>query len=185
MNRTSLAILALLLSLITTLSVGQRSVVKTETGQTEFFSKAAGPAQDISAIDKTGSVRLDLATGQVQIKINMKNFALPRPLMQKHYNERYIQTDKFPFATFEGTVANWQSILPNASAEVVASGNFTVHGVTKKRSIKGKLTKKGDSYLLYAQFEVKLSDHEIEIPVLFFTRITEKVTVTATYNLTP
>ena len=163
----------------------QADVVKTDKGQTEFFSKAAGPAQDIQAIDKTGTVSLDLAGGDIEVKIRMKNFSLPRSLMQKHYNKRYMETEKFPLATFKGKIRNWQPPAADGAYPATASGNFTVHGVTAKRQIRGTLTKKGNDYILDAAFDVRLADHNIEIPVLFFTRITEGVKVTVRYHLTP
>lgn len=162
---------------------GQSNVVKTDRGQTEFSSKAAGPAQDIYAIDKTGNVALDLSSGQLTATLQMQYFSLPRPLMQKHYNERYMQTDKFPNASFKGSVLNWKLPEKDGKTTVTASGDFTIHGVTRKRQLKGTITKTGNHYLLEAAFDVKLADHGIEIPVLFFTKITESVTVTTRYEL--
>jgi len=160
-------------------------LIVTQRGQTEFFSKAAGPAQDIQAIDKTGKVSLNLTNGDIRVEIQMKNFTLPKSLMQKHYNERYMQTDRYPEATFTGKIRNWNQTNSDTVNKVIAYGNFTVHGVTHKREIQGILTKKGSKYLLDATFEVKLADHNIEIPVLFFTKITEAVKVTARYELAP
>lgn len=163
----------------------QHRVVRTSTGQTEFFSKAAGPAQDIYAIDKTAQAQLDLTDGSVEVKIAMKNFTFPRSLMQKHYNERYMETEKYPNATFKGRLIDWEAPSKDGVIEVTASGDLTVHGVTRKRQIKGKLTKKKDSYEFDAVFEVKLQEHNITIPVLFFTKITESVQVTVQYPLNP
>ncbi len=173
------------LMLNSALQAQQTAVVKTDKGQTEFFSKAAGPAQDIQAIDKTGKVTLNLAGGDIEVKIRMKNFSLPRSLMQKHYNERYMETDQFPLATFKGKIQNWRPPATDGAYPATASGDFTVHGITLKRQIRGTLTKKGSDYILDAAFDVRLADHNIEIPVLFFTRITEGVKVTVRYHLTP
>ena len=179
------------LTLLITFALGtlslfaQTRVVKTSSGQTEFFSKAAGPAQDIHAIDKTAQARLDLNDGSVEVKIAMKNFSLPRSLMQKHYNERYMETDKFPDATFTGRLIDWKANSEDGVREVTASGDLTIHGVTRKRQIKGKLTKKQNTYQFDAVFDVKLQEHNITIPVLFFTQITESVQVTIKYPLNP
>ncbi len=177
--------LACVLLLNITSRAQQTGIVKTDKGQTEFFSKAAGPAQDIQAIDKTGKVSLDLAGGNINATIRMKNFSLPRSLMQKHYNERYMQTDQFPEATFRGRIRNWNPPASDTTLKVTAYGDFTVHGVTRKRQIHGTLKREGSNYRIDAEFEVKLADHNIEIPVLFFTRITETVKVTARYDLAP
>lgn len=179
-------ILSLACVLLNNVSQAQQAgVVKTDKGQTEFFSKAAGPAQDIQAIDKTGKVSLNLTGGDIEVKIQMKNFSLPKSLMQKHYNERYMETDKFPLATFKGKIENWRPPAADGAYPATASGNFTVHGVSVKKQIAGTLTKKGSDYTLDALFDVRLADHNIEIPVLFFTKITEAVKVTIRYHLTP
>lgn len=104
--------------------------------------------------------------------------------MQKHYNERYMQTEKFPHASFRGTINQWEIPEKDGVIQVTATGEFTVHGVSKKRQLKGSVTKNGNNYLLKAEFETRLEDHNIEIPVLFFTRITEAVKVTVLYSLT-
>lgn len=171
------------LMLIGTLQAQQARIVKTDKGQTEFFSKAAGPAQDIQAIDKTGQVSLNLANGSIDVKIRMKNFAMPKSLMQKHYNERYMETDQFPGAAFSGKIRNWNPPVSDTTLAVTAFGDFTVHGVTQKRQIRGTLKKEGGRYRIDAEFEVKLADHKITVPVLFFTKITEAVTVKARYDL--
>lgn len=153
---------------------------------TEFSSKAAGPAQDIYAIDKTGEASLNLKTGDVSFKIRTKNFSLPRSLMQKHYNERYMQTDRFPLATFQGIVPIAKIPATDGAKEAVTvTGSFTVHGVTTKRAFQGTIEKKGAHYLIETAFEVRLADHNIEIPVLFFTKITEAVQVKVKADLGP
>lgn len=164
-------------------SIAQSGWATTQTGQTEFSSKAAGPARDIYAIDKTGEVKLNLSDGRIEAKITMKNFSLPNSLMQKHYNERYMHTDKFPHATFKGHILNWKIPPTDGEFSVTITGDFTVHGVTRKREFKGKMLKKGNQLTLQGNFETRLEDHNIEIPVLFFTKITEAVQVTVLYNL--
>lgn len=163
----------------------QAGRVTTSTGQTEFFSKAAGPAQDIYAIDKTGQVRLDAVTGSIEVKLDMKSFSLPKSLMQKHYNQRYMHTDRFPNAVFKGKIDNWKQPEGSDPVRATASGDLTVHGVTRKKQIAGTVTRKGDTYTIEAEFEVLLKDHNIEVPVLFFTTITEKIRVKARYDLNP
>lgn len=185
MRAATIAVWIFFLSASSIALQAQSTFVKTNKGQTEFFSKAAGPAQDIYAIDKTGTVQLNLNTGSIEAKVAMKNFSLPRSLMQKHYNEKYMETAKYPYTVFKGTILNWKQPEKEGSMEVVASGEFTCHGVTRPRQLKGTLTKNKDTYLLETVFEVKLADHGIEIPVLFFTEITNAVKVTAKYSLEP
>ncbi len=157
--------------------------ISTQTGQTEFFSKAAGPADDIYAIHENGAVTVNLETGAIDVTIDMRLFVLPKKLMTQHYNEKYMETGKFPFATFSGKLVRDRDIRVPGVHPVKATGDFTVHGVTRHRTFAGKIHTKGDTCTLTAEFGVQLADHAIPIPVLFFTKITEAVHVKARYVL--
>jgi polyisoprenoid-binding protein YceI len=160
-------------------SLGQ--VLSTSEGETTFYAKAPAPATDVNAINKKTKVSINKETGQVSVKINMKDFTLPKTLMQKHYNEKYMETDKFPVSTFEGKMNSVPDFTKNGTYDVTATGNLLVHGVTKKRTITGKITVKDGTLTLSSEFEVKLADHNVTIPVIFFMKITESVKVKTTY----
>ncbi len=160
-------------------SYGQ--ILTTSEGETTFYAEAPAPATDVSAITKKTRISINKETGQVSVRINMKDFVLPKTLMQKHYNEKYMETDKFPTSTFEGKMSSVPDFSKNGTYDVTATGNLLVHGVTKKRTITGKITVKDGTATLSSEFDVKLADHNVTIPVIFFMKITESVKVKATY----
>lgn len=155
----------------------------TSTGETTFYAKAPAPATDVNAINKKTKFSLNTGTGQISAKINTKEFTLPKTLMQKHYNEKYMETDRYPTATFEGKISSIPDLAKDGTYEVSATGNLDVHGVTKKRTIKGQIHVKNGTATLLTEFDVKLADHNITIPVIFFMKITESVKVKASYAL--
>ena len=80
----------------------------TKTGQASFFSSA--PLEDIAALnDKLAGV-IDLSTGNYAFKIAIQDFIFPNSLMQEHFNESYLESEKHPYAIFQGEIENFSSI---------------------------------------------------------------------------
>ncbi len=158
-------------------------VLSTTAGETLFYAKAPAPATDVNAVNKKTRATVHTGTGVVRATINMKEFTLPKTLMQKHYNEKYMETDKYPTATFEGKIASLPDLSRDGTYPVSAAGSLEVHGVARKRTLDGRLVVKNGVITLQSEFDVKLADHNITIPVIFFMKITESVKVKATYIL--
>lgn len=177
-----LAILALIL-ILGTASGAFAQKFTTSSGETSFDSKAPAPASDILGVNKKTQVVIDTETGQVSVKLNMVDFQLPKSLMQKHYNEKYMETEKFPKGGFEGKIDKAPDWSKDGVYDVSATGVLTVHGVGQKRTLKGKLQIKGGEVILSSTFVVQLAEHKIDTPVLFFMKITEQVNVKARYVL--
>src|ERR1019366_1209664 len=73
-----------------------------KTCEISFFSKT--PVEDIDAINKATKPLLNIATGDLQMKIVMTAFVFEKPLMQEHFNENYVESEKFPYAFFKGKI---------------------------------------------------------------------------------
>ena len=89
--------------------------------------------------------------------------------MQEHFNENYMESDKFPFALFKGTI-------DNKDGAGLAKGDFTVHGITKAREIKGSIDK-SKGLVITSEFWVKTADHKIKIPKLLVKNLAEEIKV--------
>mgnify|MGYP000312386562 CR=1 FL=1 len=73
-----------------------------------FFSEA--PIEDISAVNNKVSAVYDDETKQLVFQLNISDFIFPKPLMQEHFNESYLESDKFPKATFKGDILNFNNV---------------------------------------------------------------------------
>ena len=95
----------LTLALITTatLSFAQDRYF-TKTGKINFSSKA--PMEDIEGKNKTVTAVLDTKSGAMQFAVLMKGFEFEKQLMQQHFNENYVESDKYPRSEFKGTIIN-------------------------------------------------------------------------------
>ena len=105
--------------------------------------------------------------------------------MQEHFNSDYMESDKFPKATFKGKIQEKVDLTKDGAYPVNVSGDLTVHGVTKPRTITGNVTVKGGIITMTSEFMVRCADHDIKIPSIVFHNIAEsiKMNVSATYAL--
>jgi polyisoprenoid-binding protein YceI len=147
-----------------------------------FFSHAT--IEDITADNKKTSSIFNASTGDIVFSIPISEFQFAKSLMQEHFNEKYMESDKYPKATFQGKIEGYDpaSTIPQ---ELKAIGKLTIHGVTRDVEIPGTLEKKNDRVAMKSKFIVKLADYKIEIPQLLWQNIAEQVEVTADLTYKP
>lgn len=148
-----------------------------------FFSSA--PLEDIEAKTDKGVSAINLETGAVYFKVPVNTFQFRKKLMQEHFNENYLETDKYPYAEFKGRLANPAALNGNGTYEVTVEGTLSIHGVDKTYREKGTITIQNGQLTSTSKFKVRLVDHKIKIPTLVIKNIAEVVDVTmqATYTL--
>lgn len=167
--------------LVSSKSFGQ--MYATQTGETSFFSET--PMENISAINKTVGAIINTSTNEVAVSMKMSGFEFPNKLMQEHFNENYMESEKYPVGTFKGKIMEPIDYTKNGTYDVTAKGQFTIHGVSVPREMKGKLTVENQKISLVSNFDVKLTDHKIDIPKIVFAKIAEVISVKTKYNFMP
>lgn len=140
-----------------------------------FFSSA--PIENIEAINKVAKPILNASTGDIQLKIAMIAFVFEKALMQEHFNENYIETEKFPNTIFKGKINEKIDYLKDGETKVTVTGKISMHGVEKEKTIDGILTVKGEEIGLSAKFNMHIADYNIKVPSLYVTNIAEDVEV--------
>ena len=153
-----------------------------KTCEISFYSK--GPIEDIAAINKSSKPIFNAANGEVAIKITIKGFEFDKKLMEEHFNEKYMESDKYPYATFGGKVNEKIDYKKDGTNKVTVTGKLTMHGVEKERTVDGTVTVKGGEIIFDSKFMVALKDHKVEIPTLVAQNIAETVEVTVRSTLT-
>lgn len=158
---------------------GARAQTKymTKAGRVSFFS--ATPIEDIEAKTQQTAAVLDFGTGQLAFSIPIKSFVFRRTLMQEHFNENYMESDKFPRATFAGRFVGFDAAtLATAGPHAVpVAGDLTLHGVTHRVQVPATVELKDGQLLAAATFLVASADYNIEIPLLVRNNIAKVVTV--------
>ena len=158
---------------------GQKYI--TESGQISFFSYA--PIEDIKASNQKVVSIFDTESGNLVFSIPIKDFEFDKSLMREHFNEKYMETEKYPKSTFKGTVEGYTD--QEGEQNVVAKGDLTIHGVTHQIEISGTLESSGSNVVIKATFSVSVADYEVEIPSLLFSNIAEVVDVTVDLKYKP
>jgi polyisoprenoid-binding protein YceI len=170
--------------LLTWLSLNQvgQDLYACKNAKISLFSSA--PLEDIQASTNTGTSVYNASTGDLAFSVNIRSFKFPKSLMQEHFNENYMESDKYPRATFKGKVNEKVDVSKNGTYPVTATGDLTVHGVTQTRTIPGTITVNNGTLSMSSEFMVKCVDHKIDIPTLVFKHIAEtiKMNVSATYT---
>ena len=146
----------------------------TKEAEISFFSEA--PIEDISAKNNKVSAVYDAETKQLVFQLNISDFIFPKPLMQEHFNENYLESDKFPKASFSGNIGKLNKVS-------IATGTLKIHGESNEVDVKGSLVKSDDSVMIDATFTIQLKDYKIKIPKIVMYNIAEEIEVTVKAKL--
>jgi polyisoprenoid-binding protein YceI len=178
--------LILFVTLVLTVSVsfGQGKFY-TKTGKISFISKA--PLEEIEGKNKTVTAVVDSKTGAMQFAIQMKGFEFEKQLMQQHFNENYVESDKYPKAEFKGTISNNSTINYSKDGNYPAKvkGKLTIHGVTKDVETTGTLKINGGKIDANSTFNVLISDYNIKIPAVVKDKVSNTIKITVDCDLEP
>ena len=149
----------------------------TKSGEISFFSSA--PIEDIEARNSKVTSVIDVGTGNIEFSVLIMAFEFKKALMQEHFNESYMESTKFPKATFKGKITDISQIdfSSDGSYPATVSGQMTIHGVTKAIESAGKFVVKDGKISLEADFTLIPADYNIKIPHLVKDNIAEKIKV--------
>ena len=162
-------------------SQGQEKFI-TKQGYTSFFSHS--PAEDIKADNNQVLSIIDTSTGDIAISILMKSFLFEKSLMQEHFNENYVESDKYPKALFRGKILNINE-LGKKKQTVTIAGDLTIHGVTQNIQTQAEIIKKEDNISLNGNFPVTVADFNIKIPRVVIKNIAKTIKVTFEFDHKP
>jgi polyisoprenoid-binding protein YceI len=147
----------------------------TQKGETSFFSET--PMENISAINSMVGAVINPITNDVVVKMNIAQFKFQNKLMEEHFNENYMETEKFPTATFKGKIFEKIDFSKDGTYDISIKGIVTIHGVSKDKTVIGKLSIAKEQVMFTGNFDVKLVDYNIEVPTLVFAKIAESIAV--------
>jgi polyisoprenoid-binding protein YceI len=153
-----------------------------EKSSVSFYSHAT--IEDITAKNEKSVGIFNAATGEIVFSIPIAEFQFPKSLMQEHFNEKYMDTEKFPKASFKGKVTGYDAATTGVQ-QAKAVGKLNIHGVERDVEIPGAIEKSGDKLLFKTKFIVKLEDYKIDRPQLLWQNIAEQVEVTADFVFKP
>ena len=157
------------------LNASAQGVYKSSEGEVSFFSKA--PLENIEAHNKSLTSLINTSTREVVFVVPIRNFKFAKTLMQEHFNEKYLESDKYHDATFKGKINESIDFTKDGEYKVTASGTMTIHGVEKQVTDSGTLKIKSGTLLLNSAFMIALKDYNIKIPTLVIKNIADVIPV--------
>lgn len=157
----------------------------TRDGYISFFSST--PIEDIKAINENVSCIIDGNSGKIEVAVLMKAFQFKKALMEEHFNENYVESGKFPKATFKGELTNMDEInlKKDGTYKAIVIGSLTIHGETTEVKSEGKMEVNDGRVTLTSEFNVSPEDYAIEIPSVVRDKIAKDLVVTFKAELVP
>lgn len=155
-------------------------VDKTKENTVKFISDA--PIEDIEGVTNNidGYIYLPdpftADSSEVYFEVDLRTLDTGIGLRNRHMRDNYLETDKYPYASFKGIITQRAEKDEN-SFELKVHGEMQIHGVSKEMELTGIMQKYGDDLKIISRFEVKLSDHNINIPRFMFLKIDETMKI--------
>ncbi len=134
----------------------------TRSGEIKFDATVPGAMDPVIATNNTVTCILNKITGEFGILGLIKSFKFKSPLMEEHFNENYMESDKFPNTSFKGKVVGYDG--KSGSYEV--EGDLTIHGVANKVKTKMTVTATDSKTAIVGAFVIKLIDYKLEVPAM-------------------
>jgi hypothetical protein len=157
----------------------------TKNGYIGFFSHTS--LEDIKGDNNQVAAIIDISTGEMVFQALIKSFHFDRALMEEHFNENYMESDKFPKSSFKGKITNLSSVdfSKNGTYSVSVEGDLTIHDVTNKISTKGTIEVITGGINANSKFNIVPEDYKIVIPGVVRDKIDKNLEVTVSMKYTP
>jgi hypothetical protein len=177
--------IAILFFLLASCYTSNAQKYMTKNGFIGFYSIT--PMEEIKADNNQVAGVLDTGTGEMVFQVLIKSFRFERALMEEHFNENYLESEKFPKSILKGKISNLSAVdfSKNGTYDVIVEGDLTIHNVTNKVSIKGTIEVKTGGINANSKFNIVPEDYNISIPGVVREKINKNLEVTVSMNYTP
>ena len=157
----------------------------TKNGFIGFYSHT--PMEDIKADNNQVVGVLDISTGEMVFQALIKSFHFNRALMEEHFNENYMESEKFPKSLFKGKITNLASVdfSKTGTYDVTVEGDLTIRDVKNKISTKGTIEVVNGDINANSKFNIVPEDYKITIPGVVRDKFDKSMAVTVTMKYTP
>jgi polyisoprenoid-binding protein YceI len=186
--RKLIKIAAFVAAAITTQTALAQDKMFTKTGVVTLDAEGAmKDVEEIKATTKTANCVVVPSTGVMEWSVLMKSFKFKNALMQDHFNENYVESTKFPKATFKGKLDDASAVkwTKDGAYPVTATGKMTCHGVEKEIKTKGTVTVKKGVPTLSCNFDLPLADYKISVPSVVGKKVADVAKITVNAVLEP
>ena len=151
----------------------------TRDAKVYFDATSYNSPERIEATTQSGTFVLEQASGRLETSILVKGFQFKSALMQEHFNENYLESGKYPKATFKGKIDDLAKVKfdQDGTYKTTVSGDLTLHGVTKPVSTPATFTVKSGKITVAANFNAALADYGVSIPSLVADKLAKEAKI--------
>ena len=147
----------------------------TRNGFIGFYSKT--PLEDIRAENKQVYAVIDAGKKNIAFSLLLKGFVFTKQLMQEHFNENYVESDKFPKSNFTGSYTGSVDLNKDGIYKILVKGQLTLHGVTRSLEVPATIQVQNGKLMGSSDFKLTPGDFNIKIPSLVREKIAEQMDV--------
>jgi hypothetical protein len=164
------------------IAIAQEKII-TKTGTVNF--EASVPSfEEVKAKNNSVSCVLNTKTGHIASLAMAKGFRFKVALMEEHFNENYIESEKFPKIIFKGIIQDFKFEDLNTTEKTYKiNGTMELHGKTKEIIVTAKIKKTDNITSIISKFSVNVSDFDIEIPSVVSKKLSKKVEINLDFEL--
>lgn len=154
----------------------QNVVFVADKMKVSFFSEAR--MENIEATSTTASsAGINATNKDVVFKVSILSFRFEHKLMEEHFNENYMESDKYPYAILKGKIIDDVDLTQEGKYNVTVEGTIDVHGIVKSRKFTGIIENKAGRLFVDAEFLLPVADHKIDIPNDKLSNISQTIKV--------
>ena len=155
---------------------GQEALFKITEGSIAFISEA--PLEIIKASSSALTGVVDMRQRTFAISVPVSTFqGFNSALQREHFNENYMESSRFPKATFSGRIIEETDFSLPGTHTIRAKGKLVLHGIAQERIVKIQIQASAKGFSARASFSVLLEDFQISIPRVVNQKIAEEIQV--------
>jgi len=157
----------------------------TKEGHIEIFSK--NPLFTIEALNKKVASILDFGNGDIVATTLVRSFKFHEALVEDHFNENYMESEKFPKASFKGKITNIKDVdlKKDGDYKITIKGTLTMHGETNPVDATGTIIIKDGKVTGKTQFNVSLAAYKIRVEESYKKSINDEIRLSVTFDYAP
>ena len=164
-------------------NASSQTIYKTDTSMVSFFS--ATPVENIEAYNTASTSLINVAKKEITFRVPISGFRFKESLMGEHFNENYMETEQFPYATFKGKLSDSLDISKDTIYNITATGMMNIHGQDRAEEYNGLMICMDGKATLNCDFAVSLADYNIKVPKVVYENIAEVIEVKTFFRFIP
>jgi polyisoprenoid-binding protein YceI len=124
-----------------------------------------------------------LDKSEMYFEVDMNTLDTGNSIRDRHMRDNFLETEKFQYAFFRGTIEAIDALDTDLSCQVVVNGMMNIHGVEKPYKINGTVTRENKELVVTCYFDIALPEHNIKIPQFMFMKLAPVLQIEVNFYL--